>query len=327
MEQNSQPKWEGKVSTRLAKATADQIWPLLNDFFNFHKWFPSLATCYGINGTNGEPGCIRYCAGFSIPSNDTDQPVSWSTERLTAVNHVERSLSYEMVDGNIGFKSYVSTVKVVPQGGDGQDGCVIEWSFSVDPVAGLVLDELVRKYEVGLQQMGKRMEDAVKEETQPKWEGKATAELKGPSADQIWSFLEDFCNIHKWIPTVDTCYQVEGELGQPGLVRYCASSTPLASNGSHEENKISWAKEKLLMINPTERCLSYEITENNVGFKSYVATTKVLPINGDGQNGCKIEWSFVADPIEGWAFGDLNSYVYNCLQFMAQKMEQAVISG
>ena len=54
------------------------------------------------------------------------------------------------------------------------------------------------------------------------------------------------------------------------------------------------------MINPIERCISYEIMENNVGFKSYMATIEVLPINGDGQNGCKIEWSFVADPIEGW---------------------------
>ncbi|KAJ6354486.1 hypothetical protein OIU77_005153 [Salix suchowensis] len=156
---------KGKVSTVLAKATADQIWPLLNDFFNLHKWFPGLATCYGIHGTNGEPGCVRYCGGSSIPSTDSgtggdNRPVSWSTERLTAVDHVERSLSYEIVDSNIGFRSYVSTVKVVPQGDDGQDGCVIEWSFNVDPVAGMVLTELVRKYEVGLQQMAKRMEES-----------------------------------------------------------------------------------------------------------------------------------------------------------------------
>jgi len=56
------------------------------------------------------------------------------------------------------------------------------------------------------------------------------------------------------------------------------------------------------MTNPIERCISYEIMENNVGFKSYVATIEVLPINGDGQNGYKIEWSFVADQIEGWRF-------------------------
>ena len=128
---------------------------------------PSLAACYGIHGTNGELGCIRHCEGSSIPSTDTNidghsQPVSWSTKRLTAVDHGERSLSYEIVDNNIGFKSYVSTVKVIPQGDDDQDGCVIEWSFSVDPVAGLVLDELVRMYKVGLQQMAERLVDGVR---------------------------------------------------------------------------------------------------------------------------------------------------------------------
>ncbi|XP_034890761.1 lachrymatory-factor synthase [Populus alba] len=171
------------------------------------------------------------------------------------------------------------------------------------------------------------------EEAQGKWEGKATVELKGPTADQVWPFLEDFCNLQKWLPGVDTCYQVEGELGQPGLVRYCSSGTA-SSDGSHEGNKVIWAKEKLIMINPSERCLSYEILENNAGFKSYVATMKALPINdgdgdgdGDGQHGCKIEWSFIADPVEGWPLEDFNSYINSSLQFMGQKMEQAVLSG
>ncbi|GMY17557.1 lachrymatory-factor synthase [Fagus crenata] len=162
MEQMSQPKWEGKVCTSLTNATADQVWHLYKDFFNFHKWFPSLATCYGIHGTNSEPGCIRYCAGFSIPSNDGDKPISWSKERLIAVDDDGRSLSYEIVDSNIGFESYVSTVKIVPQGDEGdQDGCMIEWSFTINKMEGWVLDDLVRKYEVGLQHMAKRMEDGI----------------------------------------------------------------------------------------------------------------------------------------------------------------------
>lgn len=69
-----------------------------------------------------------------------------------------------MIDSNIGFNSYVSTVKIVPvptDDNDGQSGCVIEWSFTVDPVEGLVFDDLVNKYDLGLQRMAKRMEDAV----------------------------------------------------------------------------------------------------------------------------------------------------------------------
>ncbi|KAJ7965926.1 lachrymatory-factor synthase [Quillaja saponaria] len=157
-------KWEGKVSARLTNATAEQIWPLFKDFFNLHKWFPSLPTCHGIHGNNGEPGSIRYCAGFSIPSSNGDKPtVSWSKERLIAVDHVDQSLRYEIVDSNIGFKSYESTVHVVPGSGsvDGQDGCVIEWFITVDPVDGWTIEDLMRKYEVGLQRMAKKMEDEI----------------------------------------------------------------------------------------------------------------------------------------------------------------------
>ncbi|CAK7353152.1 unnamed protein product [Dovyalis caffra] len=166
------------------------------------------------------------------------------------------------------------------------------------------------------------------EETQLKWEGMATVELKTPTADQVWPCLEDFCNIIKWIPDMDTCYQVEGEVGQPGLTRYCASSSSRLSDGSDNETRISWVKEKLLTMNPMERCLSYEVVENNIGFNSYVATVKVLPINGsDGQHGCKIEWSYVADPVEGWSTEHLTSIIKISLQYMANKLEQAVLSG
>lgn len=163
-------RWKAKVSASLERATPDQIWPLFKDFFNLHKWFPTLSTCYGIHGTNGEPGCIRFCAGFSIQSNgrnhthkasdNSDKPFSWSKERLIAVDDADRSLSYEIVECNIGFKSYVSTIEIC-RGHDGQRGCVIQWCFAVDPVDGLAFDDLVKKYETGLERMASRMEDAV----------------------------------------------------------------------------------------------------------------------------------------------------------------------
>lgn len=160
-EAESVSKWEGKVSARLTKASTHQIWPLYKDFFNFHKWFPSLSTCYGVHGTNGEPGCIRYCSGSSIPSSNGDKLVNWSKERLISVDEAEHRLCYEIVDSNIGFNSYVSTVQILPGDHDCQHGCVIEWSFTVDPVVGWVLDDLVNKYHVGLQRMAQRMEDAL----------------------------------------------------------------------------------------------------------------------------------------------------------------------
>ena len=49
------------------------------------------------------------------------------------------------------------------------------------------------------------------------------------------------------------------------------------------------------------------------------------PINDDGKNGCKIEWSFVCDPIEGLKFEDFLPYIETGLQSMAKKMEDALL--
>ncbi|XP_052210462.1 lachrymatory-factor synthase-like [Diospyros lotus] len=154
-----EPKWTWKMSTSLMRANAGQIWPLVKDFFNIHKWFPGVPTGYGVHGTNGEVGCVRFNAGFQIPAFDGGD-VSWSKERLTVVDPIQRLISYEILDGNIGFKSYVSTIKVLPLPGAGEgEGCVIEWSVAVDPVPGWKMADLVKKYESGFQVMAKKMED------------------------------------------------------------------------------------------------------------------------------------------------------------------------
>ncbi|XVF35424.1 hypothetical protein REPUB_Repub18cG0144500 [Reevesia pubescens] len=108
-----------------------------------------------------------------------------------------------------------------------------------------------------------------------KWEGKVMVELKGFTREQIWSFLEDFYNLDKIFPNIDTCYRVKGTPGEPGLVRYYEGKSALANE---KHGKLAWANEKLLTIDPTNHSLSYEVLENIVGMKNYVATLKVLQI-------------------------------------------------
>ncbi|MED6120726.1 hypothetical protein PIB30_023657 [Stylosanthes scabra] len=160
MAEESVQRWKGTVSTKLEKTRAEQAWPLVKDFFNLHKRYPTLPTCYGVHGTNGEPGCIRYCAGSTIPSDDGSESVSWSKERLVAVDDADRSIKYEIVESNIGFKSYEATMKISDDGSNG-NGCVIEWSFEVEPVQGWVFEDLQTKYREGLQLMGTKMEDEI----------------------------------------------------------------------------------------------------------------------------------------------------------------------
>ncbi|KAF7830106.1 lachrymatory-factor synthase-like [Senna tora] len=147
-----------------------------------------------------------------------------------------------------------------------------------------------------------------------KWEGKISAQVGNTEAEQVWPLLADFCNFHKWFP-MDTCRQVDGEAG---VIRYCEGT--LRDEG--EERRV-WAKEKLLVLDPIQRYVTYEVVDNNMGFKSYVATMKVLPKLKDEEGGCKIEWSFVCDLVEGWTYEALLSYFHSSLNYMVNKMEQA----
>ncbi|KDP33731.1 hypothetical protein JCGZ_07302 [Jatropha curcas] len=150
-------KWEGKACAEIKGAKAEQIWPFLEDFFGLNKWFPTLATCIPIEGISGEPGCVRYCAGFKTPVNNDDKVMNWTKQKLLSIDRKEMVFSYSIVDGNVGFNGYVSTVKVYPKEG----GCEIEWKYEVEPVQGWRLEDLDFFIGSGLQVMAKRMADAV----------------------------------------------------------------------------------------------------------------------------------------------------------------------
>ncbi|XP_060211257.1 lachrymatory-factor synthase-like [Lycium barbarum] len=158
---------------------------------------------------------------------------------------------------------------------------------------------------------------------QSKWEGKAIGNLKGPKAEQVWPLFEDFFNFHNWLPTIDTCYQLNNE--KDGLIRCCANTVPPSSDGS--EAIIKWCHERLLYVDKIERCLSYEALDNNVGIRSYVATFKILSSDDGDESGCKIEWSFVADPVDGLTLECFLGYVDFSLQGMAEKIEKALESS
>ncbi|XP_058115115.1 lachrymatory-factor synthase [Magnolia sinica] len=160
MEPNQEPKWEGKARAKVRSATADQVWPFLEDFSSLHKWLPSIDTCRIVDGVAGQPGCVRYCAGTSVPSDGGGETVSWANEKLLSIDPIGRTLSYEVIDNNVGFGWYVGTFKVSTES-DGGEGCTIEWSFIADPMQGWSLEGLVTYVEESLKAIAQRMEDAL----------------------------------------------------------------------------------------------------------------------------------------------------------------------
>ncbi|KAE8654668.1 CDC27 family protein isoform 1 [Hibiscus syriacus] len=151
-------KWEGKAYAKLVGCAAEQVWPLLQDFFGLDKWFPTLTTCLPVKGVSGKPGCIRFCSGFKTPVDGSNkEAMNWTKQKLLSIDPNEMVFSYSIEEGNVGFDSYVSTVKVLPE----EQGCAIEWKYEVKPVEGWRLEDLDFFISSGLQVMARRMEAAL----------------------------------------------------------------------------------------------------------------------------------------------------------------------
>ncbi|XP_010915407.2 lachrymatory-factor synthase [Elaeis guineensis] len=157
MEQNQLERWEGKASIHLPNTKADQVWPLVSNFFSIHLWLPDVAVCEKVAGLEGQPGSIRYCA---TAPGDGKKPEIWAKEKLLAFDPVARSYGYEVTDSNMGFDRYVSTFKVLEEEGEG--GCKLEWSFESGPVEGWTQDSLAAYLLTGLEFMANKVEEVLK---------------------------------------------------------------------------------------------------------------------------------------------------------------------
>ncbi|KAK1315066.1 Lachrymatory-factor synthase [Acorus calamus] len=155
-------------------------------------------------------------------------------------------------------------------------------------------------------------------EQEPKleWEGKTTTTLTNTTADQAWSLMKNFTDLQKILPELQTCYKVEGVDGEPGCVRYAAGKV-LSPGG---KKLFVWAKERLIETDPKNHFYRYEIVESNIGFRRYFGQLGVEE-GGGGGGGCVIEWSYVADPIEGWTKEEFDGFLRGGLKAMARRIE------
>ncbi|KAK9742091.1 hypothetical protein RND81_03G147800 [Saponaria officinalis] len=161
----------------------------------------------------------------------------------------------------------------------------------------------------------------MEEQKSKEWKGETSVELQNTTPKQIWPLISNFCTINKWLPHVKTCYLLQGVHGEPGMIRYCGS-TELLGEGTQ------WATEKLLTIDSSNMCFSYEIVDNNVGFKRYVATVRLEEVDGgEGVCGCRIVWSFVADPVEGFSFEGFVGFIESIAKVMGTKMQEALLNN
>ncbi|KAL3747409.1 hypothetical protein ACJRO7_016231 [Eucalyptus globulus] len=107
---------------------------------------PMIDVCYGVGGVSGQPGCIRYSAVMKISKDGSEETVTnWALEKLLAINPVNKSFSYEIVDMKDAEK----------------EATAITWSFVANPIEGWTEKGLTEFYGSALQRMAERMEAAL----------------------------------------------------------------------------------------------------------------------------------------------------------------------
>lgn len=86
--------------------SADSAWGYLRDFANVSEWHPGVVGGEMEQGVPGDRvGSVRRLAG---PGGEVFR------DRLVALDDVERSYSYEMIEGPFPVRSYRSTLRLMP---------------------------------------------------------------------------------------------------------------------------------------------------------------------------------------------------------------------
>lgn len=169
----------------------------------------------------------------------------------------------------------------------------------------------------------------------PVWRGTVRAVASGPTPDEAWALLGDFCSLDRWVSTVRTCRRVdvvgegapaepEPEEGRPvaaapgpGCVRYCEGPVNMAA----PEEPVGWSTERLLETDHAGRWYSYELLESNKGFGRYRATVRVE----HDPAGCAVSWSFEADPVKGWTLEGFLGFLEKLARGVAQRLEEEIM--
>ncbi|GAA0143042.1 hypothetical protein Leryth_015817 [Lithospermum erythrorhizon] len=111
-------------------ATADKVWPLLEDFCNFYKYSPfNISFC--TKGVPNRPGLVRFIAITGPPPlGGNSTVVLWEEHKLLTIDSRKRKLKYKLVDNNRLIRFYLPTFEVLRKG----NGCQVRWAYRIDPV-------------------------------------------------------------------------------------------------------------------------------------------------------------------------------------------------
>ena len=99
-------------------ASADKAWDAIRDFGGIGKFVASIATCEVTGSGVGATRRIEFEGGGAI------------VERLESLDDASRTLTYSIIEGELPFENYLSTMSVRDLG---QGRCEVSWASTFDP--------------------------------------------------------------------------------------------------------------------------------------------------------------------------------------------------
>ncbi|MDP6954099.1 MAG: SRPBCC family protein [Alphaproteobacteria bacterium] len=120
------------------KASADEVWAVVKQFGDIHKWHPWFAdtTTFGADGV--------FYRRIVTPDG------GWALETLDAYSWADKSITYSVVDGVFPIANYTATISVSSAG----SGSTINWVSSFDAVGMPEADVqqlIIDAYQAGFQ--------------------------------------------------------------------------------------------------------------------------------------------------------------------------------
>lgn len=112
-------------ASTVVAATAERVWGVVRDFDGLPAWHPGIATSeIEEDRADAEVGCVRH---LTTPDGASIR------EQLVTLDDVDRSCTYEMLQGPFPIRRYRATIRVLPVTDTGH--AFVEWYAHYDAEA------------------------------------------------------------------------------------------------------------------------------------------------------------------------------------------------
>lgn len=110
--------------SRVLDVSADQAWSMVRDFGGIAKWFPFISKSVLRDGAvPTQVGAVR---------DNTTESGGIISERLVALSERERSITYEVIAGDVPMTGYTATLSLYDVTEDGRSFAV--WTAEYEPI-------------------------------------------------------------------------------------------------------------------------------------------------------------------------------------------------